>query len=216
MTESSELPFDVAAWRKQERVRLLERRRTMAPEEHRAASEIIMRGLLARLPPGSHELIGCYWPFRREFNCVPYMREILRSGGRVALPVVLGHGRPLEFRCWTENAEMEIGVWNIPYPAGGSPVLPSAFIIPLVGFDDAGYRLGYGAGYYDMTLAASAARPVAVGIGFDFSRLPTIHPQSHDRAMDVIITDTGVHEFGAIAGAGGGNSLTVPAAEGER
>src|SRR5579871_302216 len=109
MTHSSDQQaFDVARWRKEERARLLDRRRTMAPEEHRSASKNIMRALLTRLPPGSHELIGCYWPFRREFNCVPYMREVVRRGGRVALPVVIGRGRPLEFRCWTEDAEMHL------------------------------------------------------------------------------------------------------------
>jgi 5-formyltetrahydrofolate cyclo-ligase len=194
MTHGSEQSFDVRGWRKQERARLLDRRRAMTPAEHRGASESIMRALLARLPPGSHELTGCYWPFRREFNCVPYMREVLRGGGRVALPVVIGRDRPLEFRCWTEDAEMEQGVWNIPHPANGPPVQPPVLIIPLVGFDDAGYRLGYGAGYYDATLAACDAPPLAVGIGFEFSRLSTIHPQPHDRPMNVIITERCVRE----------------------
>jgi 5-formyltetrahydrofolate cyclo-ligase len=194
MTQRSGQPFDVAEWRRRERTRLLDRRRTMTMEEHRGASELIMRALLARLPPDSHALIGCYWPFRREFNCVPYMRDILRCGGRVALPVVIARGQPLAFRCWTEDAEMEPGVWNIPHPANGPPVLPSALVIPLVGFDEAGFRLGYGAGYYDATLAAYDARPLAIGVGFEFSRLPTIHPQLHDLPMDLIITDHGVHE----------------------
>jgi 5-formyltetrahydrofolate cyclo-ligase len=197
MIKNPEPPSDIREWRKQERARLLDRRRAMAPEEHRNASDAIMRALIALLPPDSHELIGCYWPFRREFNCVPYMRDVLRSGGRVALPIVIARGRPLEFRCWTEDAEMETGVWNIPHPAAGLPVQPSALLIPLVGFDEAGYRLGYGAGYYDMTLAAHAERPLAVGIGFEFSRLPTIYPQPHDRSMDVIITEGGVLEIPA-------------------
>ena len=200
MTPGPEQIFDVAAWRMQQRANLLDRRRTMTPEEHRAASNSIMRELLARLPPGIHELIGCYWPFRREFNCVPYMREVLRCGGRVALPVVLGRGQPLEFRCWTEDTEMEPGVWNIPHPAKGPAVVPPVLIIPLVGFDEAGYRLGYGAGYYDMTLAAYSKPPMTIGIGFEFSRLPTIHPQPHDRPMDAIITESSVDEIDAISG----------------
>lgn len=181
---------DVRAWRKAERARLLELRREMPLDRHQQANETIERELQKRLPPDSHELIGCYWPFRREFNCVPYMRKVLRSGGRVALPVVIGRGRALEFRCWTEKAAMERGVWDIPHPASGEAVFPSAFIIPLVGFDDAGYRLGYGAGYYDATIASFAARPLCIGLGFEFSHLPTIYPQPHDRPMDVIITET--------------------------
>lgn len=117
------------------------------------------------------------------------MREVLQSGGRVALPVVIGRGHPLQFRCWTEAAAMDSGVWNIPHPASGEAVMPSALVIPLVGFDDAGYRLGYGAAYYDMTIASFAARPYLVAVGFEFSHLPTIYPQPHDQPMDVIITE---------------------------
>jgi len=187
MTDSVD---DVRSWRKAERARLLELRRAMPAAVHREASKAIMRALRSQLLPGSHELIGCYWPFRREFNCVPYMREILRSGGRVALPVVRGRGKPLEFRCWSETAKMESGVWNIPHPASGEPVFPSALVIPLVGFDDAGYRLGYGAGYYDITIGNFSETPFRVAVGFEFSRLPTIYPQPHDWRMDVIITET--------------------------
>ena len=118
------------------------------------------------------------------------MRAVLQSGGRVALPVVIGRGQPLEFRCWSEKAAMERGVWNIPHPASGELVFPSALVIPLVVFDDAGYRLGYGAGYYDITIARSSPRTLLVAVGFEFSRLSPIHPQPHDRPMDVIITDS--------------------------
>lgn len=180
---------DIPSWRKAARARLLELRRTMPASVHREAGQRIMQELLLRLPPKEGALVGCYWPFRREFNCLPYMRAVLRSGGRVALPVVLGQRKPLEFRSWTESAKMESGVWNIPHPASGEVVLPSALVIPLVGFDDAGYRLGYGAGYYDVTIARFAVRPLLVAVGFEFSRLPTIHPQPHDQRMDVIITE---------------------------
>ncbi|HLY05234.1 MAG TPA: 5-formyltetrahydrofolate cyclo-ligase [Rhizomicrobium sp.] len=186
---SEKTASEIRAWRSVERARLLELRREMPLAVHQQANEKIQKDLLQRLPPDSHELIGCYWPFRREFNCVPYMREVLARGGRAALPVVIGRGKPLEFRCWTEKAAMQRGVWDIPHPAAGEPVFPSALVIPLVGFDDAGYRLGYGAGYYDMTIARFAVRPLCVAVGFEFSRLSTIHPQPHDQPMDVIITE---------------------------
>jgi 5-formyltetrahydrofolate cyclo-ligase len=196
----SKLPVDLPAWRKSERARLLDLRRNMTASEHRSASEAIARSLREYLPPGTQELLGCYWPFRREFNCVPYMRDTVRAGGGVALPVVRGRGQPLEFRRWTEDAVMEKGVWNIPHPAESPPVFPSALLIPLVGFDDAGYRLGYGAAYYDMTLASLPGRPLAVGVGFEFSRLPSIHPQPHDRPMEAIITEGGVRRIFPRAG----------------
>ena len=151
-----------------------------------------MLALIERLPPGGHELTGCYWPFRREFDCIPYMREVLACGRRVALPVVIARDRPLEFRCWTEGARMEAGVWNIPHPASGPAVSPSALIVPLVGFDEQCFRLGYGAGYYDATIAAFPMRPAAIGVGFEFSLLRTIHPCPHDLPMDMIITESAV------------------------
>jgi 5,10-methenyltetrahydrofolate synthetase len=125
------------------------------------------------------------------------MREVLRNGGRVALPVVIARGHPLEFRGWTEDAEMQRGVWNIPHPANGPGVQPPILILPVGGFDAAGFRLGYGAGYYDITLAGYDAPPLAVGVGFEFSRLPTIYPQPHDRPMDFIITDRSVERLEA-------------------
>lgn len=189
-----ERPGDISAWRKAERARLLDLRRTMPLDEHQHAGEAIAGILSSRLPPGSQSLVGCYWPFRREFNCIPYMRDVLSAGGKVALPVVLGRGQPLEFRAWTQDAKMEAGVWNIPHPASGPALEPPVLIVPLVGFDDGFFRLGYGAGYYDMTVAALSQRPLAVGIGFDFSHLSTIHPQPHDQPMDVIITETGIRE----------------------
>ena len=133
--------------------------------------------------------IGCYWPFRREPDCLPYMRDVLRAGGQVALPVVVGRERPLEFRLWNERTKMEAGVWGILHPAEGAPVIPTALIVPLLGFDDLGYRLGYGAGYYDMTLASVPTPLLTVGVGFESARLDTIYPLPHEVPLDVIVTE---------------------------
>ncbi len=87
---------------------------------------------------------------------------------------------------------MEAGVWNILHPAEGPAVQPSALLIPLVGFDEAGYRLGYGAGYYDRTIATFSSPPLKIGVGFELCRLKTICPQAHDIPMDFIVTEKGV------------------------
>ena len=94
---------------------------------------------------------------------------------------------------------MEAGVWNILHPAEGPPVYPEALLIPLVGFDKGGYRLGYGAGYYDRTIAVLPKAPVKIGVGFELQRMDTIHPQPHDIPMDYIITENGMVR-GDIAG----------------
>lgn len=185
-------PDEVYAWKKAERARLIAARMAMDLDEHKAASAVIAGHLAERFPPESLPTLGCYWPFRREFDCLPLMRAVIAAGGAVALPVVLQKNQPLEFRPWTPQTKMEAGVWNILHPAEGPPVQPAALLIPLVGFDEAGYRLGYGAGYYDRTIATFPTPPLKIGVGFELSRMPTIHPQPHDLPMDYIVTEKGV------------------------
>ncbi len=182
----------LAAWRKSERERLIAARLAMPAAARRAASAAIARVLSARFTPANPGVVGVYWPFRREFNILPLMRRIIALGGEVALPVVVRPRHPLEFRRWTPQTAMAKGVWDIPHPADGPPVHPAILLIPLVGFDDRGYRLGYGGGFYDRTLAALPHRPETWGVGFELGRMETIHPQDHDIPMDHIITEAGL------------------------
>lgn len=164
----------------------------MRDEARKAASAEVARLLADGFPPEGFASFAGYWPFRREFDCLPYLRRIVDAGGQVALPVVVQPRSPLEFRPWTPDARMEKGVWGILHPAAGPPQRPQAFLSPLVGFDAEGYRLGYGAGYYDRTLAGREDRPLVIGVGFEFQRLPSIHPQPHDVPMDWILTEAGL------------------------
>jgi 5-formyltetrahydrofolate cyclo-ligase len=93
------------------------------------------------------------------------------------------------FRLWSETAEMEEGRYGIPVPRATAEVRPDVVLLPLVGFDGANYRLGYGGGYYDRTLAGLEPRPRTIGLGFELSRLPTVHPQPHDIPLDEIVTE---------------------------
>jgi len=184
--------FDLYAWRKAERARLIEARMSMPLDEHKAAGQAITECLASRWPPASFASLGCYWPFRREYDCIPLMKAVIEAGGQASLPVVLKKNHPLEFRPWTPKTRMEAGVWNILHPAEGEPVQPAALLIPLVGFDAEGYRLGYGAGFYDRTIATFAEPPLKIGVGFELNRLVTIFPQDHDIPMDFIVTEKGV------------------------
>jgi 5,10-methenyltetrahydrofolate synthetase len=103
--------------------------------------------------------------------------------------VVIRKGWPLEFRRWRPGEALERGFWNIPVPANGPAVLPDVLVAPLVGFDGEHYRLGYGGGFYDRTIAAAQNHPQVIGVGFEHCRLPTIYPQPHDIRMDAIVTD---------------------------
>ncbi|WP_246671306.1 5-formyltetrahydrofolate cyclo-ligase [Mesorhizobium sp. 8] len=105
------------------------------------------------------------------------------------LPVVIQKGWPLEYRIWSPGDPLEHGAANILSPARGPAVRPDIVIAPVVGFDTAHYRLGYGGGFFDRTLATMPRKPVVIGVGYREAEMATIHPQPHDIPMDVVLTD---------------------------
>ena len=119
------------------------------------------------------------------------MTTLCKKGVRVALPALAGEGLPFLFREWLPGAQMERGFGNIPFPAGGAAILPTILVAPLVGFDSAGYGLGYGGGFLDRTLAHLSPRPLAIGVGYPIGLISTIYPQAHDIPMDWIVTGSG-------------------------
>jgi 5-formyltetrahydrofolate cyclo-ligase len=114
--------------------------------------------------------------------------------------VVIASGQPLIFRLWKPGDVLAKGVYDIPYPASGDGVVPDVALVPMNGFDAGGYRLGYGGGFFDRTLAAlrtgGATRPVAIGVTYELARMATIHPQAHDIPMDYVVTEHGVYQRG--------------------
>lgn len=182
----------IKAWRRAARASLLERR-VAAPRELRAAWSAAVAtqvlDLLAAMPPG---LLGFYLPFKGEFDARPLVRSVLARGWRAALPAVIDKKGPLEFRAWQPGAELVPGVYDIPVPKTRDVVAPNVLLVPVVGFDREGYRLGYGGGYYDRTLDASDPRPQTIGVGFELSRLATIFPQPHDIPLDCVVTEAGI------------------------
>jgi len=180
---------DVADWRKAERARLIGERLASSIAERQASSDRIAAGLDRAIDRMSGRIVSVYWPFRGEPDLRNWMTRVIDRGGRIALPVVIKKGWPLEFRIWEPGDPLERGVWNILVPSRGPSVQPHVVIAPVVGFDEAKYRLGYGGGFFDRTLAAMPRRPFVVGVGYARSRISTIHPQPHDIPMDVIVTD---------------------------
>jgi 5-formyltetrahydrofolate cyclo-ligase len=153
----------------------------------RVASEVAAE--LDRLIPGEPgTIVSLYWPFRGELDLRDWMRSAAARGVRIALPVVVEKGQPLVFREWLPGARLTRGVWNIPIPADGAEVTPGVIISPVVGFDPRNYRLGYGGGFFDRTLAAMKTPRRVIGVGHPSGALPTIHPQPHDIPMDIIVT----------------------------
>lgn len=184
-------PADVPSWRKAERERLISARLAVPAEQRERLSREIAGELDRLIDLGPGMVVSVYWPFRGEPDLRGWMRSLCRRGARVALPVVVEKGRPLVFREWLPGGRMERGVWNIPVPAAGAEVTPDIVLAPLVGFDSQCYRLGYGGGFYDRTLAARSPRPLTIGVGYPAGELRTIHPQPHDIPMDAIVTGAG-------------------------
>jgi 5-formyltetrahydrofolate cyclo-ligase len=184
-------PAEVKAWRRVERERLIALRMAMPPAVRREAGEEIAR-LVEKAVTERSGILGIYWPFRAEFDPRPLVERLVAAGRTVALPVVVDKKGPLEYRAWAPGEALVAGVWDIPVPEKREVVTPSMVLAPVVGFDAACYRLGYGGGYFDRTLAPLSRRPLPIGVGFAAQRIETIHPQPFDIPMDVIVTETGV------------------------
>jgi 5-formyltetrahydrofolate cyclo-ligase len=186
----------VRVWRRERRKDLLERRAAILRLERDRQRDQIVELIERHVPNLAAHRIGFYWPFKGEIDLRPFVRALVKRGAEAALPVVVEKAAPLEFWDWRPGMKLARGVWNIPIPDTRSPVVPSALLVPLVGFDEAGYRLGYGGGYYDRTLAAMSARPLVIAVGLASCRLATIYPQPHDIAMDAIVTEEGFRRVG--------------------
>jgi 5-formyltetrahydrofolate cyclo-ligase len=184
---------EIRAWRKQVRTDLLARRAALSVDALRAASDRACARLTHTVDLAAFKVLGFCWPFRGEFDVRGIAKSHIAAGGQAALPVIVEKSAPVEFWRWHPGMPMEKGVWDIPVPKEREVLTLDAVIVPLVGFDEGGYRLGYGGGYFDRTLAAAERRPYAIGFGFEESALPTIYPQAHDIPMSLIVTDQGIH-----------------------
>ena len=185
---------EVPAWRKSERARLIARREALALDERRAADAHITELLVLGFPLLGSLTIGFYWPFKGEVDPRIAVRRFRARGARGALPVVLEKGAPLQFREWAPGCVTRSGVFGLPVPTDGAVVVPDVVLAPPVGFGTRGYRLGYGGGFFDRTLAALSPQPLAIGLAREVSRIDTIYPQPHDVPMDFIVTENGIHQ----------------------
>ena len=181
------------AWRKAERERLIAARVAIEPtvlDSWRRRMDIT----LERSFPGLARCrLAFCWPIKGEYDARHLARTLRSRGALTALPVVVKPKSPLIFREWHPGVEMVAGVLDIPYPVASAEVVPEAVLLPMNGWDMQGYRLGYGAGFFDRTLASLAKRPLTIGVTYEFAKLDTIHPQSWDIPMDYVVTERGVY-----------------------
>ena len=190
---------DIGVWRKAQRDRCIAWRKNVDEVRRVMWGERISASLLALLRTPAARVIGFCWPYQAEFDARSVICRWCNDGATAALPEVVGKRLPLRFRQWWPGAPMTCGMYDIPVPDGTPEVRPDVLVIPMNAFDDCGYRLGYGGGYFDRTLAVLKPRMVTIGISYEHCRVPTIYPQPHDRAMDFVVTEAGVYVAGISA-----------------
>jgi len=187
------VPTDLAAWRKAERERLIAARMAIPAAEREALGQRIAARLEDLIGDPAGLIVSAYWPFRGEPDLKPLLARLRTRGARTALPLVVKKAHPLAFRQWQSGDRLERGVWSIPIPADGAEVAPDILIAPVVGFDPRCYRLGYGGGFFDRTMASFLPRrPRLIGVGYAAQAIPTIHPQNYDVPLEAVVTEDGV------------------------
>ena len=187
-----------------------------------ARADLLQRVMRIWLVGSEHVVIGAYWPIKGEFDPLPALyrwqedavlspefkeNTTLAQAGRaqlatesiagrsprkIGLPVVDKIHKTLTFHAWYPGCPMEEDAYGIPKPKDTEIIVPTLLFVPCVGYGPGGYRLGYGGGFYDRTLALLEPRPVTVGLGYSKGWLPDLLPEPHDVALDVLLNDKGV------------------------
>jgi 5-formyltetrahydrofolate cyclo-ligase len=172
-------------------------RDALPPAERQAAAEVIAA---AAFPVAikSGMIVAGFSPMKTEINPIPLMRKLADLGAQLALPAIDGRGKPLIMRAWKFGDPFKAGQWGIREPMPSArQVDPDILIVPLACFDRAGHRIGYGAGYYDMTINALRAKKpvVAIGIGFAAQEIPQVPATERDARLDLVLTEREVIDF---------------------
>jgi len=175
----------------------LARRDALAPDARAAAAETIAARDFP-IPIRVGVIVSGFSPMKTEINPLPLMKRLATAGAKLALPVVAGRGKPLIMRAWDFGAPLARGVWGIRQPLPTAPeVAPDIVLTPLAVFDRNGHRIGYGAGYYDMTInALRAKKPVIViGIAFATQETTEVPKTPRDAPLDLVLTEREVIDF---------------------
>ena len=189
---------EIKVWRKTQRAELIARRAAIPPAQRKTWNDRITELLIGGFASPPEAVVGFCWPYKGEFDARYAVRAWRGHGARAALPEVVANRAPLRFRLWQPGVPMRAGVYDIPVPDGTEIVVPDIAVVPMNGFDACGYRLGYGGGFFDRTLAACERRIVAIGVAYEVLRLDTIHPQPYDIPMDFVVTEKGIYAAGGV------------------
>ncbi|MGH7344446.1 MAG: 5-formyltetrahydrofolate cyclo-ligase [Candidatus Rokuibacteriota bacterium] len=184
---------EVKSWRKAGRARLMAARENLDPATLALFRQRIDAHLWRSFPGLATATFAFCWPIRGEYDARGLAQRLRERGAVTALPAVVAPGQPLVFREWHPGVALASGPLGIPFPVSSDLVAPTAALLPMLGWDEAGYRLGYGGGFFDRTLASLAKKPVVIGVGYELARMKTIRPQSWDVPMDWVVTERGAY-----------------------
>ncbi len=188
---------EIKDWRKSQRQRLIAARQGLCHETLERWRASIDSSLLRSFPGLAHARVAFCWPIKNEYDARHVARTLREQGALTALPVVVAPKQPLAFREWHPGVKLAKGPLDIPYPEDSKAVEPQAVLLPMNGWDAQGFRLGYGGGFFDRTLASlkdmPSGKPVVIGVTYELARLETIYPQPWDIPMDYVVTERGVY-----------------------
>ena len=191
MSSSATVPTDIEQVKAALRAEAVARRDALPADVRQAAGEVIAaREFPLTIAPGT--VVSGFMPMKSEINPLPLLRRLAEQGVALALPAVPGRGKPLTMRAWRWGEPLNSGVWGIREPKpDAAEVDPDTLLVPLLAFDRKGYRLGYGGGYYDRTIAGLRVRKTvtAVGIAFSAQEVSTVPITPRDSRLDLVLTE---------------------------
>lgn len=170
---------------------------------HEVARDTAPLALAARAfpvkPTIGQSIVSAFYPYMSEIDTRPLLGRLAGEGWTTCLPIVIKLGEPLIFRRWMPGEPTVQGVWNIPRPAEEAPLVePDVLLVPLMAFDRQGYRLGYGGGFYDRTLALLRGKKTvtAIGVGYAAQEVPAVAHNSFDQPLDYVMTESETIKIG--------------------
>jgi 5-formyltetrahydrofolate cyclo-ligase len=203
MTATPEIEVETTAAKTAMRARAKARRGRIAAGTRRRAPDRVAKNLLRDIALPSGSVISAYWPLPDELDTGPLLAMLAAAGHQVALPVVVASGAPLQFRRWRPGMQLCRGGFGVLVPPDDAEVVePRIVLAPLLAFDDHGYRLGYGGGYYDRTLRARRAGQelfLAIGLAFAEQEVAEVPHGPNDERLDWLVTERDVRKMGAVA-----------------
>lgn len=200
MTDDTDAYFDLDELRAAKaalRRPMLERRTAIAAAAPDAGSQVAAL-VAASFAPASGSVVAGYWPMRDELDPRPTLSALSARGCRIALPVVAARGQPLVFRAWEDDEPLQDGPYGTAHPAEDADVVePQLLLVPMLAFDRAGRRLGYGGGFYDRTLAALRGRFAvqAIGVAYADQEVDSVPAGPEDARLDGVVTERAYLDF---------------------